>query len=127
MVRESLREHPIAIFKHPFRDCIYKEAEEVARLKFDYAPVIEQQLEAYRKADYPQDNGLVASGLMFCSHQDPKVIQLMQQWWDEIEALSKRDQLSFYYVFWKNQEQYAVIEDDIFKHPCFQYRHHVLR
>jgi len=62
---------------------------------------LEGQVEGYRLEGYPERNGLAASGLMIRNHNSKKVDEFMNRWWEEIRLKSKRDQLSFNYVLWK--------------------------
>jgi len=36
------------------------------------------------------------------SHMKPECIKIMEDWWNEFDNVSQRDQLSFMYVMWKN-------------------------
>ena len=45
-------------------------------------------------------------------HNEEDCIKLMESWWTEIQYNSKRDQLSFNYVAWKNKVKFNYIEGD---------------
>ena len=36
------------------------------------------------------------------------VKELMDEWWNEVKSMSRRDQLSFNYVCWKKDFQYSI-------------------
>ncbi len=56
------------------------------------------------------DNGLTATGIIFRKNNDQQLIKVMEDWWEEIQNNSRRDQLSFCYVCWKNHFEYDVSE-----------------
>ena len=49
----------------------------------------------------PKYYGLAEDNLIFRKHCD-KTAKLMDEWWYMVENYSKRDQLSFMYILWKN-------------------------
>ncbi len=44
----------------------------------------------------------------------------MEEWWIELKYGSKRDQLSFPYVAWKNNLDFNFINEDIDNNQWFQ-------
>ena len=88
----------IAVFRNPYRNCLYKEAEECSRIGSDDSEVIRKQVERYRKAGFPEDDGLPWCGLIIRRHTD-QIKRLNERWWAEICRGSLRDQISFPYVF----------------------------
>jgi hypothetical protein len=112
----------LAVFDHmqckDKRCCIYEEANAIINMgkrfrKYkDHPHIIEAQMDRYRKCGYPENNGLVFSCGMIRNHNNPQVINLMEDWWSELESGSKRDQLSFNYVCWKNGFKYNHLPGD---------------
>ena len=92
--------YDIVTWKHPDRDCIYEEAKECIRLKKDDPEIIFKQMHKYRSENYPEHNGLLASGFMIRKNTE-QVNKFCEEWWDEVKHNSIRDQLSFNYVFTK--------------------------
>ncbi|MCD7880028.1 MAG: DUF616 domain-containing protein [Candidatus Gastranaerophilales bacterium] len=93
----------ISIPQHPERDCIYDEAIACKGfLHLDFPEIIDAQMEIYKKDNYPKNNGLFENGIIFRQHNNQKVIDTMETWWNLILNYSKRDQLSFAYSAWKN-------------------------
>lgn len=83
---------PIAQFVHPWRDCIYDEAEESARIpKYEGQPVLEQ-VETYRSF-HPAHWGLWATGVI-ARHRCVPIEELGKRWLYECEAWTFQDQLS---------------------------------
>lgn len=99
-------------FRHPDRDCIYKEGEVCVRCALDRKKTIQEQLKKYRSERYPAGQGLIEDNVLIRRHKHPSVIGLMEDWWKEIVKHSLRDQLSFNYVAWKREFHYETIGDD---------------
>lgn len=113
-IQDYSQNHKLLAIPHEVRDCIYEEAEVCIKKEKDSPEIINEQMAKYEEEGYPQHNGLIASGILFRDHHDPEVIKLMEMWFDEIRNYSRRDQLSFNYVCWKNNFQYDT--SDIFYH-----------
>ncbi len=92
----------IVVLTHPYRSCVYEEAEKCIELKKDRPEIIKKQMEDYKLDRYPVANGLVGTGLMIRNHRSKKVEEFMNSWWNEVNLKSKRDQLSFNFVLWKH-------------------------
>lgn len=90
----------IALLKHPYHSCVYKEAETCILLKKDEETVIRRQMENYRREGYPQDYGLAASTYLFRKFSQEN-IDFHRGWWKEIMKGSVMDQLAFNYTQWK--------------------------
>jgi len=99
---------PIAQFVHPWRDCLYSEAAEVARLGMDPDGIAAWQVARYRKAKHPEQWGLWASGVIARQHT-PAVKRMGAMWAKEIEAGSSRDQVSQPYVLRKTRLRPAAL------------------
>jgi len=74
--------------------------------------VIQKQIEKYRLLRYPADNGLITGMVILRRHNEKDCIQAMEDWWTEIKYGSKRDQLSFNYVAWKNSLNFNYMDGD---------------
>lgn len=113
------------------RNCVYEEANAIFRLgqepgkSFKDNPyTIKSQMERYISEGYPQNNGLLSSGVLFRKHNDSDVIKTMENWWTEIKYGSKRDQLSFNYVSWKNKFEFKYIHSDVRHNEHFDMKKH---
>lgn len=108
-------------FQHPVRNCIYTEAEECIKEKKDNDNLILAQIKKYFDEGYPNNHGLVESNVILRRHNSKQLIRVMEDWWSEIVNYSRRDQLSFNYVTWKNNYRYGLLpgnsrnESDYFK------------
>jgi len=88
-------------FKHPKRACIYEEGRACIDLGKDDPHLITRQLDAYRRQGFPENAGLVETGVLIRKHNAPNIIKLMEAWWQELSTHSRRDQLSFPYAAWR--------------------------
>jgi len=135
LVETYLRESNIAIFDHEYtkwdsRDCLYEEAEmlidltESGRRHKDDPGVMRAQIERYRAEGYPEHNGLISSMELVRRHNEEEVVDLMEGWWEEISNGSKRDQLSFNFVAWKQGTQLCWLPWDSRDNPYFKHVPH---
>lgn len=108
-VEKYRRKEPILCFNH-LHDCIYQEAALCCALKKDSLDIIERQMQKYRAEGYPENNGLVETGILVRELKNERLLQLMETWWQEIVNESRRDQLSFNYACWKNDFVYDTTD-----------------
>jgi hypothetical protein len=76
----------------------------------DKCDIIEKQMKKYKKEKYPMHKGLIENTVILRRHNMPEVVSLGEAWWLEIKQFSKRDQLSFSYVAWKQNFHYMPID-----------------
>lgn len=122
---EQIGDFNMAIFDHnqsdDKRDCVYDEYEAILELGKergyykDDPLIMKRHIEFLRKENYPENNGLIFSAVLIRRHNDPKVIKVMETWWDILSTMSKRDQLSFDYSAWKNNFKPTIINGDLRK------------
>jgi hypothetical protein len=89
---------------HPKRTCIYSEASAVISLRKDTSENIRPQLDRYKAEGFPANYGLLQSNILIRKHNEPDCIRLMEAWSEEVMNGSHRDQLSFNYCCWKNED-----------------------
>ena len=121
------------------RNCIYAEADfiinagninmgrwpERGTLNYKDNPVIiREQVSRYKIEGYPKNNGLIVGGIILRKHNDIDCINAMESWWNEIKYYSKRDQLSFNYVAWKENFKFNYIPGQTRNSKFFIYRPH---
>lgn len=123
LIKNYLNTSNIAFFDHNKnlldpRDCIYKEAEvifEFGKRNGNYKdnPVlIRNQIQKYFDKGYPKNNGLITGMVILRRHNEKDCIRAMEDWWTEIKYNSRRDQLSFNYVAWKNNTNFNYLPGD---------------
>ena len=118
-VQKYSKNHKLLTITHDVRDCIYDESIACINANHDLTETINTQIKKYEQEKFPKHNGLIASGILFRDHHDPDVIKLMDDWFNEVKNHSRRDQLSFNYVCWKNNFQYDTSDIYYFRNQYF--------
>lgn len=95
--------YDIAVHEHCDRINIKEEATILIERNLDNTLTIQNQIKDYYNNGY-QDQGLYETGILMRKNNN-KVIKFNESWWGEIKEKSIRDQLSFPYVMW--------LEDDV--------------
>jgi hypothetical protein len=113
----------LTIYKHPSRNCLYREHKICIRKRLDKKATIRRQIKKYKQEGYPKKNGLVAASVILRKNTR-KVVEFNKMWWNEVKENSIRDQLSFNYVAWKLKFKYGLFEGNIFKSDIFPYHGH---
>ena len=101
------------------RMCIYDEGATILMLGRknggnykDNPHLIESQMQRYLDEGYPKDNGLVVQMEVLRRHNEQDVVDSMEDQWVELKYNSKREQLSFNYIAWKNKLKFSYIQGD---------------
>lgn len=97
LAERYLKDHDIALFKHPKRDCVYDEAIRCATSNLDDPETIIKQVTRYELSGYAKHKGLCECGFILRKHT-PKVIEFNNYWFAEYANGSVRDQISFMYA-----------------------------
>ena len=92
----------IANVKHPWRDCIYEEAEACRSSGKDATEVIDATINFLKKNGFPEKYGLFENNLIYRKHNDYRVSYAMTIWWDVYNRYSRRDQLSYMFAINKS-------------------------
>ena len=90
----------------------------------DNPNIVKNQVEKYNDDGYPQNNGLIFGGIILRRHNKQDCIDTMENWWTEIKHNSRRDQLSFNYVAWKQNLKFNYIDGDIRNNEFFSITKH---
>jgi len=114
------------------RDCIYDEAKHLLKIskdrKYKDDPIlIKTQVEKYREEKYPEHNGLIAGMVILRKHNEKVVVKVMEDWWQEIKNGSRRDQLSFNYIAWKNKLDFVYMKGNVRHNKYFLHQPHRLK
>lgn len=100
--KSILKKNKFATIIHPGRKCIYEEAEACKKLNKDTNENINKIVEYLQKQNFPKNLGLFETNIIFREHNNKNVIKFNKDWWFMVKNFSKRDQLSFNYIKWKN-------------------------
>jgi len=94
MVLDVLASTDLAMFRHPWRNCIYDEVNASRGMaKYQNLPM-DEQVATYRAAGHPEHWGLWETGVIARRHT-PVNLDLSCDWWDEIMRWTYQDQLSW--------------------------------
>ena len=132
LVDDYLNDANVAFFSHngnslDGRNCVYDEANTIFELGEknmrltpergilnykDNPNIIKNQVEKYSLLGYPSKNNLITGMVILRRHNEKDCIRSMEDWWTEIKYNSRRDQLSFNYVAWKNNLKFNYMDGD---------------
>jgi hypothetical protein len=101
LVMDTMRQGVIAMYQHFSRKCLYDEARELAMLGHDWVWRIDRQVTSYKERGYPEQMGLFEASVIIRNHHDPRLIQLMEAWWQELVHGVRRDQISLGFLSWR--------------------------
>lgn len=104
-------------FSHPWRDCLYEEAEAVIEAGVCAEADVRRQMDTYRRRGYPAHNGLIAGTVLLRGHNDPRLIELSELWYSHFLHFGWRDQLSFNFVAWLKGFQYDTLQGGLEDNP----------
>lgn len=112
MMDRYLTRAPFALYKHPIRQCVYKEAQACITLEKDDPATIKRQVDRYRDEGYPKEAGLGACMVLLRKHHYPNVKEFDKAWWKEVREESRRDQIAWPYVQSKTGLPYVFMEEN---------------
>ena len=97
---EELKESGMAVgvFKHPWRKCLYEEADEVVSLGKDSGENVYKTMLFMSHAECPAYGNLAACGIIVRKNT-PEVEERNRIWWELLCAGSERDQITFPFAF----------------------------
>lgn len=104
-VVECIKELPktrITTICNNYWDSSYMEAMRVILTKNAAVDVVVRQMEHYWLEGFPDNFGNVYCGILLREHNHPICKKIMEDWWEQIEKYTPRDQISFPYALWKN-------------------------
>jgi hypothetical protein len=125
LIQKYLEKDILAIPRHPWRTCVFEEASEcIIAGKSSYLET-SKQMKKYERLGLPLNYGLSENSIMLRRHNDPLLIELMEQWWKELNSEAQRDQLSLPFVLWeKNLFYNYIVESARTKNDYFEWLPH---
>lgn len=112
----------IAMHMHSSRDCVYEEANAVLQAKKETKANIDAHMKYLRETGFPEHYGLLECNVIFRNSSE-QCRSIMSDWWAEYQTRSKRDQLSFPYVLYKNSipvEDVGTLGNNVYQNPSFR-------
>lgn len=126
-ILEEMGDKLMAIHNHPNRKCIYNEGKTIVALNKAKKNEVQKQLKHYKSEGFPKEYGLFETNVIATKISEDMCMKIMEEWWSEMEKFTKRDQLSFTYVLWKNNLQcdfIKLIGDNTRMNPRFRVSAH---
>jgi hypothetical protein len=125
LCEKYLKQTNFLVPKHIMRDCVYKEAKACVSLGKTELKNTFNQMQIYSKENFPKNYGLGENNIIFRKHNENKIINIMNDWWNELNNNTQRDQLSLGYALWKNNKQFAYIKESArVENSYFSFNHH---
>lgn len=125
----DLGDKVLAVHKYPITDCIYEMGKTIVVGKKARKSDVDNQLNNYQKIGFPAHFGAFECNVLIRKHTSDQCCRLMEDWWEEFSNTpTKRDQLSFPFVLWKNHFSVEGIHDlgpNVRFNPRFQVVNHI--
>ncbi|MFZ1721121.1 MAG: glycosyltransferase domain-containing protein [Microgenomates group bacterium] len=96
------------VFSNPLRNSVREEVDYCILHQKDDATVLKQQLRAYYTEGFPDVSGLINGSFILRRTHENNVVAFNTLWWDEILKHSKRDEVSFPYLAWLHEFDFAL-------------------
>jgi len=109
LINKYLKDTDIAMFKHPYRDCLYDEALACINFGLDNPDTILKQVKNYELEGYLPHRGLFEATVILRRHTN-EIRAFNEIWWDEIQWGSRRDQISLPYALHKTATDVTTME-----------------
>lgn len=113
----------LAIYAHPFRDCVYEELKGGLILKNKSYRAFRKQKKDYEKAGLPKHSGLAACGFLIRRHS-LELKKFCEAWWKDFLNYTSRDQPSFGFTTWNLHYPYTIIPGSIMSNEYFSIVNH---
>lgn len=84
----------MAAFRHSYCTSVRSEIEDLTRRGVVKPAVVEHQWKRYHEWGFRDDIGVTENGILIRRHNNPKVVELMELWWQEYLQGCLRDQVS---------------------------------
>ena len=112
----GIKDIPLVIPAKCFSDNYYSQMIRMMKIGFDERNTFIRQAHDYRLQGMPDMVGTFFCTILIREHNNPLCKKIMEDWWNEYNKYSNRDQMSFPYVLWKNGLQkenlYIICEEE---------------
>lgn len=94
----------LGLYPHPLRQTVASEAQACLQQGKLANPDALHAERAFQTSEgFPDDQGLMESGILLKNHKAPGLDAAMALWWEQFERFGTRDQISLPYVLWKSE------------------------
>jgi hypothetical protein len=110
---------PFTAVRHPFDDCIYKDADAcLSGGKGGVRSLLERQVAFYKAIGIKRNGGLIASGVLMRRNNEA-VRKFCATWWEQVRRWSNRDQIAYGYANHQHPNLINMTEWDYTKQEEF--------
>ncbi|MCV6596345.1 MAG: DUF616 domain-containing protein [Mangrovicoccus sp.] len=104
---DKISEHTTDLLlpRHFMRNCVMEEKDTIIstnRINKSAAEKLDSLMQKAKSEGFPEGWGLSENNVIFRNHHDPKIIALMEEWWEMVETVAPRDQAHLCYLLWKH-------------------------
>lgn len=115
----------LAVSQHSVRKSIKEEIEACVKLRGTDPIKATRQYERYLQEGFQDNHPLLECGILVRAHNDAKVLELMQSWYDEFKSGVKRDQLSLLPCISRLKfEDYVVMDGSVWHNQFNRIQRH---
>ena len=123
-IRDYAGQETMLCMNHYSNIDVYEEAELCLEMGKGDPEEVRRQVKEYRKEGFPEDSGLLETAFLVRETKDVELNKLMDDWWNECNKHSARDQISLPYCCWKNGFLYDTSPLFMEENPYIEiYRH----
>ncbi len=92
----------LGVIYHPARTSFIEESVELIQTSKASSDLLNRQVDRYRKFPDVLKSRLIETNFMIFRPNNPKIINMMNIWWGEINNYTHRDQMSVNFAAWKS-------------------------
>ncbi len=125
-IERHSRESHFTLFADSTHQSVRSLMNELKLCKPDIDPkTLEAQYQRYRDSGFPDTVPVVKGGVLLRNHHVDDVMRFDTEWWLEIISGTSRDEVSFPYVAWKSNVEFAYFPyQGIYNNPHFAIQKH---
>lgn len=122
-----LKNHDMALFRHPHRKCAYAEIDACSRASKITKKEAAHAHEILKDRGLPKNFGLWACGVLVRKRGSAQNAALAASWWSYVKKIP-RDQIWFPLVVWEMglKDKINTIDANVFANSYFTYQRHQL-
>lgn len=120
---KDMNPYGLVMHNHYRQNCVYKEIKKCKKIKKDKRENLELHYKHLKENGMPNNYGMLEAPIIVREHSNDRCIKIMEDWWDEFEKYSKRDQISLPYVLFKENiriNEIAKLGNDIYSNFAFK-------
>jgi hypothetical protein len=107
-MKANLQGKKFIVFHNPKRSSVKEEVAYCIQNNKDDPDLLTKQLDCYQQQKFPDNGGLINSGVILSNPTDDAVSTFNDAWWGQVMKYSKRDEVSFPLVAWALQFPFHV-------------------